>query len=157
MFREICNQAARSNARENGQISRATTLGLPKLTEPPAAPACLARTPEKRKNSRRFRVHIALDLSLPGMAPWTIHDLRRTCATGMAELAVPPHIIEAVLNHVSGHKAGVAGIYNRARYEGEMRAALERWADHIAKLVSSPGLAVAAAQQPCLYRDGAFS
>ena len=41
----------------------------------------------------------------------------------MAELGVQPHIIEAVLNHVSGHKAGVAGIYNRARYEGEMRDA----------------------------------
>jgi integrase len=66
-----------------------------------------------------------------GIAPWRIHDLRRTCATGMAELGIQPHIIEAVLNHVSGHKAGVAGIYNRARYEGEMRSALQRWADHL--------------------------
>jgi len=41
------------------------------------------------------------------------------------------HIIEAVLNHVSGHKVGVAGIYNRARYTGEMREALQRWADHL--------------------------
>jgi hypothetical protein len=49
----------------------------------------------------------------------------------MAELGVQPHIIEAVLNHVSGHKGGVAGIYNRARYEGEMRDALQRWADHV--------------------------
>src|SRR5215471_5581506 len=49
-----------------------------------------------------------------GIAPWRIHDLRRSCATGMAELGTQPHIIEAVLNHVSGHKAGVAGIYNRA-------------------------------------------
>lgn len=65
------------------------------------------------------------------IADWRIHDLRRTAATGMAELGVQPHIIEAVLNHVSGHKAGVAGIYNRARYEGEMRDALQRWADHI--------------------------
>jgi integrase len=65
------------------------------------------------------------------LAPYTLHDLRRTCATGMAELGILPHIIEAVLNHVSGHKAGVAGIYNRARYEGEMREALQRWADHV--------------------------
>ena len=65
------------------------------------------------------------------IAPWTLHDLRRTAATGMAELGVQPHIIEAVLNHVSGHKGGVAGIYNRARYEGEMRGALQRWADHV--------------------------
>ena len=43
--------------------------------------------------------------------PWTVHDLRRTCATGMADLGVLPHVIEAVLNHVSGHKSGVAGVY----------------------------------------------
>jgi hypothetical protein len=49
----------------------------------------------------------------------------------MAELGVLPHIIEQVLNHVSGHKSGVAGIYNRARYTDEMRAALQRWADHV--------------------------
>src|SRR5262249_25564095 len=49
--------------------------------------------------------------------PWRLHDLRRTCATGMAELGVEPHVIEAVLNHVSGHKAGIAGVYNKARYE----------------------------------------
>jgi integrase len=71
-----------------------------------------------------------------GIASWRIHDLRRTCATGMAELGVQPHIIEAVLNHVSGHKGGVAGIYNRARYEGEMRAALQRWADHLDHIVA---------------------
>jgi len=68
------------------------------------------------------------------IAPYTLHDLRRTCATGMAELGVQPHIIEAVLNHVSGHKAGVAGIYNRARYEADMRDALQRWADHVERL-----------------------
>jgi len=56
----------------------------------------------------------------------------------MAELGVQPHIIEAVLNHVSGHKAGVAGIYNRARYEGEMRDALTKWADHVEALIAGP-------------------
>lgn len=50
--------------------------------------------------------------------PWTHHDLRRTCATRMAEIGIQPHIIEAVLNHV-GHKAGVHGIYNRATYDKE--------------------------------------
>ncbi len=63
--------------------------------------------------------------------PWRLHDLRRTCATGMAELGVQPWITEAVLNHVSGHKAGVAGIYNRAKYADEMRSALQRWADWV--------------------------
>jgi integrase len=62
---------------------------------------------------------------------WTVHDLRRTVATRMAELGVPPHIIEAVLNHVSGHKGGVAGIYNRATYDKEKREALNLWAEHV--------------------------
>jgi hypothetical protein len=52
----------------------------------------------------------------------------------MAELGVQPHHIEAVLNHQSGHKASVAGIYNRAKYEPEMRTALQRWADWIERI-----------------------
>jgi integrase len=70
-----------------------------------------------------------------GTPPWRIHDLRRTCATGMAEIGIPPHIIESVLNHVSGAKAGVAGTYNRSVYSTEKKAALERWAVHINHLV----------------------
>ena len=77
----------------------------------------------------------SLDACLNGMAEWRLHDLRRTAATMMADrLQVLPHILEAILNHVSGHKSGVAGIYNRARYEGEMRAALQRWADYVDSL-----------------------
>ena len=53
----------------------------------------------------------------------------------MAEIGVQPHVIEAVLNHVSGHKAGVAGVYNRASYEREVKAALALWADHIGALI----------------------
>jgi integrase len=69
------------------------------------------------------------------MPDWRLHDLRRTAATGMAELGVLPHIIEAVLNHVSGHKGGVAGIYNRSRYTEPMRDALERWGEHVETIV----------------------
>jgi integrase len=65
------------------------------------------------------------------IANWTPHDLRRTAATRMAELGVQPHIVEAVLNHVSGHKGGVAGIYNRATYDKEKREALNLWAEHV--------------------------
>ena len=50
------------------------------------------------------------------------------------QLGVLPHIVEAILNHVSGHRAGVAGVYNRARYATEMREALQRWAQHVAAL-----------------------
>jgi integrase len=61
------------------------------------------------------------------MPRWILHDIRRTVATRMADIGVEPHIIEACLNHQGGHKAGVAGIYNRSRYEAGIRAAFERW------------------------------
>lgn len=80
----------------------------------------------------------AADRRAKPLPSWHLHDLRRTAATGMAELGILPHVIEAVLNHVSGHKSGVAGIYNRARYEGEMRSALQRWADHIEAITRNP-------------------
>lgn len=68
-------------------------------------------------------------------AAWVLHDLRRTMVTGMAELGVQPHVIEAVVNHISGHKAGVAGVYNRATYAAEKRTALTLWAAHVMSLV----------------------
>ena len=68
------------------------------------------------------------------MLHWRLHDLRRTCATQLGDLGVQPHHIEAILNHYSGHRAGVAGVYQRAKYEPEMRAALQKWADHVEKI-----------------------
>jgi len=76
-----------------------------------------------------------LDRKLNGMAPWTLHDLRRSAATIMADrLNVMPHIVEAVLNHYSGHRAGVAGIYQRARYQDQMREALQTWGTYVERL-----------------------
>jgi integrase len=66
---------------------------------------------------------------------WVLHDIRRTVATRMADLGIAPHVIEQVLNHVSGHKSGVAGIYNRSSYEREVRAALALWHDHLRSIV----------------------
>lgn len=71
-----------------------------------------------------------------GVSGWTLHDLRRTAATRMADLGVQPHVIEAILNHISGHKAGVAGIYNRSTYAAEKRSALDLWANHIRTIVA---------------------
>jgi integrase len=70
-----------------------------------------------------------------GFSDFTIHDLRRSAATGMAEIGIQPHIIEAVLNHISGHKGGIAGVYNKAAYEAEKVTALNRWASHVAAIV----------------------
>jgi integrase len=70
------------------------------------------------------------------IADWRLHDLRRTAATQMAELNVLPHIIEACLNHISGHKSGVAGVYNRATYLPEKKKALDMWAHHLKTVVA---------------------
>ncbi len=70
---------------------------------------------------------------------WTPHDPRRSFATHSAEIGIQPHIIEAVLNHISGHRAGVAGIYNRATYDAEKKTALDRWAEHLMAFVEGRG------------------
>jgi len=106
--------------------------------------AILARQP--RRNSSDFifaergfndwdRCKARVDLRI-GIAPWRLHDLRRTCATQLGELGVQPHHIEAILNHYSGHRSGVAGVYQRAKYADEMRAALQRWADHLDQITA---------------------
>ena len=70
------------------------------------------------------------------MPPWIIHDLRRSFVTHINESKIaPPHVVEALVNHISGHQAGVAGVYNKALYLDERRQALEAWGRHIATLV----------------------
>ena len=81
----------------------------------------------------KLKARLDATMNIP---PWRLHDLRRTAATGMAEIGIAPHIVEAALNHVSGARAGVAGTYNRAAYAPEKRAALERWAAHVEGLIS---------------------
>lgn len=72
-----------------------------------------------------------LDRRITRLAPWVLHDLRRTFSTGHASLGTPPHITERLLNHVSGTISGVAAIYNRFRYADEMRAATNCWEKHL--------------------------
>jgi integrase len=67
---------------------------------------------------------------------WTPHDFRRSLSTALHErFKTPPHIVEAILGHIGGHKGGVAGVYNKALYLEERRRALERWGEHIMGLV----------------------
>ncbi len=83
------------------------------------------------------------------VAPFVLHDIRRSTATRLADLGVQPHVIEQILNHQSGHRSGVAGIYNRSSYEREVRTALTLWADHIRALVDGGERKVVAfAQSP---------
>jgi integrase len=83
----------------------------------------------------------ALDVQLVGKLTgksvgWRPHDLRRSVATNLIErLDIEPHIVEAILNHHSGHRSGVAGIYNRSRYTRRIRSALTLWDDHLRSLI----------------------
>jgi integrase len=68
---------------------------------------------------------------------WSLHDLRRTVSTVMNddELAIDPHVVEVVLNHVSGARAGVAGTYNKAAYVARKRSALNAWTNYVLTLI----------------------
>jgi integrase len=91
--------------------------------------------PKRALDQRIAEVRQAAGAEEP-MAPWVLHDLRRSLATGLGErLGVLPHVVEAILHHVDGHKRGVAGVYNRASYDKEKRAALAMWAAHVVALV----------------------
>ena len=95
---------------------------------------------------RQFDDHIAK--TKKPLAHWVIHDLRRTVVTRMAELGVQPHIIEAVINHASGHKGGVAGTYNRATYAKQKAVALAHWAERLAAIIEGREPNVTALRRP---------
>jgi integrase len=77
------------------------------------------------------------ELNASPLPAWVHHDIRRSVATGMANIGIQPHVIEAILNHVSGHKSGVAGIYNLASYEKEKAQAVALWDEHLLAKVTA--------------------
>jgi integrase len=83
------------------------------------------------KNFSRLKVEVDV---LAAIAPWTLHDIRRTVATGLARLNVPPHVTESLLNHAVGTISAIGKIYNRYSYDAEKRAAINAWCAHVAAL-----------------------
>lgn len=81
------------------------------------------------------------ELVTPAIRPWTLHDLRRSFASGLQRLGVAPHIVELALNHRSGTFSGVAGIYQRHRYAKEVQEAFELWSKHIEALITGKAAA----------------
>jgi integrase len=77
------------------------------------------------------RAKARLDTALgSAVGSWTLHDTRHTFVTLMADHGLAqPHVIEAAINHLSGHKGGIAGRYNKATYRPEKAAAFQAWAD----------------------------
>jgi len=81
------------------------------------------------------RAKLLLD-QLSGVTGWRLHDLRRTCVSGMAGIGIAPHVADKILNHQTGTISGVAAVYQRHEFLWERREALERWGAHIAKIVA---------------------
>jgi integrase len=74
--------------------------------------------------------------AISGVAGWHLHDLRRTCVSGMAGLGVAPHVADKILNHQSGTISGVAAVYQRHQFLAERRDALERWGAHLSGMLA---------------------
>ena len=118
----------------------------------PLAPLAVAQLPEPRRGypnvfgvvpGRKFsawgKLLGYLNRDIGGMPHWTVHDLRRSMVTHCMERGIAqPHVMEAVVNHITGHKGGIAGLYNRAEYAKEKREALERWAEAMKEIAGLP-------------------
>ena len=84
----------------------------------------------------RFRVSIDQLLERHSGEHWVLHDIRRTVATGLQRLGIRFEVTEAISNHVSGAKGGVAGVYQRHDWKSEKRAALDTWSRHLEVLIA---------------------
>jgi integrase len=73
---------------------------------------------------------------LSGVKDWRLHDLRRTCVSGMSRLGIPPHVADKILNHQAGTISGVAAVYQRHDFLAERKDALERWGAHVRKILT---------------------
>jgi integrase len=90
----------------------------------------------KSKGALDKTITEAARTSAASLAPWSIHYLRRTVATGLQRLGVRLEVTEAVLNHISGSRGGIAGVYQRHDWAAEKRAALEAWAADVTTVVA---------------------
>jgi integrase len=94
-----------------------------------------SRIPRTQGPVQRLRQAKAVLDKASGVKGWRLHDLRRTVATGLQRLGVRLEVTEAVLNHVSGSRAGIVGVYQRHDWAEEKRAALNAWGEHVDAIV----------------------
>lgn len=93
------------------------------------------RTLDKAIIDARAKAAATPGTSPAALIPWSVHDLRRTVATGLQRLGVRLEVTEAVLNHISGSRGGIAGVYQRHDWAAEKRAALDAWAAHVISIM----------------------
>jgi integrase len=95
------------------------------------------RTPVSGFSVAKRQLDLAIAKSAGHAVPeFRLHDLRRTCVTGLAVLGVALPVVEKIVNHVSGSFAGVVGVYQKHEFAAEKAEALARWAQHIQGLVA---------------------
>jgi integrase len=115
---------------EDGRAKR--SLALPGMLGTPFAGWSKAKAAlDKAIVDARAKATADARTSPAPLAPWSVHDLRRTVATGLQRLGVRLEVTEGVLNHISGSRGGIAGVYQRHDWAGEKRAALDAWAAHV--------------------------
>ena len=98
---------------------------------PPPPPGGGGRSKAKAKVDHLIAIDRGSDDDPKPLPHWTLHDLRRTYATGLQRIGVKIEVIEALLNHISGTRAGIVGVYQRYHYQDEMRAAVGIWERHV--------------------------
>ena len=105
---------------------------LPRIADSDLVFTLSGRVPIRGFHNVKTRV----DALMPAGPSWTLHDLRRTFASGCARLGIAIHVVEAALNHRSGSIRGIAAIYNRYSYDVEKCAAMAAWARHVEQIVT---------------------
>jgi integrase len=119
------------------ELRAAGTLALPGAVGTPFGDWSQAkRALDTAITETRVKAADAVGTTAAPLVPWTVHDLRRTVATGLQRLGVRLEVTEAVLNHISGSRGGIAGVYQRHDWAAEKRAALEAWAAHVTAVVA---------------------
>jgi integrase len=104
---------------------------LPRIADSDLVFTLTGRVPIRGFHNVKTRI----DALTPAGPSWTLHDLRRTFASGCARLGIAVHVVEAALNHRSGSIRGIAAVYNRYSYDTEKRAAMQVWARHVEAIV----------------------
>jgi len=113
-------------------LSEQSMAALTRVDQPGPYVFSLLGTKPFQEFSRAKRL---LD-QLSGVTGWRLHDLRRTCVSGMARLGVAPHVADKILNHQAGTISGVAAVYQRHDFLAERRAALDQWGAHVGRVLT---------------------
>jgi integrase len=108
-----------------------TLRSIPRVEDVDLVFTTNGQTPISGFSKAKLRLDQASGVGFTDRDEWRVHDIRRSVATFMAEMGIAPHVVDKLLNHVSGSIRGVAAVYNRHGYTDERRRALDAWAHRL--------------------------